>query len=60
MLKRLVLIGGSVAAAVFLRSKAKQQQAEQELWSAATDDVQPRPATPVPTPAPSPVDQPQG
>ncbi len=40
MLKRLVLIGGSIAAIVFVRSKAKQQQAEQELWSQATDDVQ--------------------
>ena len=40
MLKRLVIIGAVVGGAVFLRNKAKQQQAEQDLWTAATDDVQ--------------------
>jgi hypothetical protein len=40
MLKRLALIGGAVAGLVLLRKKAKQQQAEQDLWTAATDDVQ--------------------
>ena len=39
MLKRLALIGGTVAGVVFLRKKAKQQQAEQDLWTQATDDV---------------------
>ena len=46
MLKRLVVIGAVVGGAVFLRKKAKQQQAEQDLWTAATDDVQ-APAAPV-------------
>ena len=40
MLKRLVIIGAAVGGAIFLRNKAKQQQAEQDLWTAATDDVQ--------------------
>lgn len=40
MLKRLALIGGAVAGLLFLRKKAKQQQAEQDLWTQATDDVQ--------------------
>jgi hypothetical protein len=40
MIKRLVIIGAVVGGAVFLRNKAKQQQAEQDLWTAATDDVQ--------------------
>ncbi len=40
MLKRLVVIGAVAAGAVFLRRKAKQQQAEQDLWTQATDDVQ--------------------
>ena len=40
MLKRLALIGAAVAGVVFLRKKAKQQQAEQDLWTQATDDVQ--------------------
>ena len=39
MLKRLALIGGAVAGLVLLRKKAKQQQAEQDLWTQATDDV---------------------
>ncbi len=46
MLKRLALVAGSVAAVVLVRKKAKQQQAEQDLWTQATDDV------PAPTPAP--------
>ena len=50
MLKRLALIGGAVAGLVLLRKKAKQQQAEQDLWTQATDDVQapvvPAPASP--------------
>lgn len=40
MLKRLALIVGSIAGLAFLRKKARQQQAEQELWTQATDDVQ--------------------
>ena len=40
MLKRLALVGAAVAGVVFLRKKAKQQQAEQDLWTQATDDVQ--------------------
>jgi hypothetical protein len=50
MLKRLALIGGAVAGVVLLRKKARQQQAEQDLWTQATDDVQapvaPAPAAP--------------
>ena len=53
MLKRLVVIGGAVAGALFLRKKAKQQQAEQDLWAAATDDVHAA-VPPAPTPAPAP------
>ncbi len=58
MLKRLALIGGAVAGLVLLRKKAKQQQAEQDLWTQATDDVHaPVPAAPaspaVPAPAPA-------
>ncbi|MEW1952157.1 DLW-39 family protein [Terrabacter sp. NPDC080008] len=51
MLKRLALIGGAVAGIVVLRKKAKQQQAEQDLWTQATDDVH-APVPPVP-PTPS-------
>ncbi|WP_374971158.1 DLW-39 family protein [Terrabacter sp. BE26] len=50
MLKRLALIGGAVAGIVMLRKKAKQQQAEQDLWTQATDDVH----APVPPVAPAP------
>ena len=39
MFKRLALVAGSVAAVVLVRKKAKQQQAEQDLWTQATDDV---------------------
>ena len=39
MLKRLALVGGAIAGAFFLRKKAKEQQAEQDLWTQATDDV---------------------
>ncbi|GAA1978813.1 hypothetical protein GCM10009817_19160 [Terrabacter lapilli] len=46
MLKRLALIGGAVAGIVMLRKKAKQQQAEQDLWTQATDDVH-APVSPV-------------
>jgi hypothetical protein len=53
MLKRLALIGGAVAGLVLLRKKAKQQQAEQDLWTQATDDVHAPVATPVPAPAPA-------
>ena len=54
MLKRLALIGAAVAGVVFLRKKAKQQQAEQDLWTQATDDVQaPVPRARLPTPAPA-------
>ena len=49
MLKRLALIGGAVAGIVLLRKKAKQQQAEQDLWTQATDDVQ-SPAAPAAPP----------
>ncbi|OFE14197.1 hypothetical protein BA895_11265 [Humibacillus sp. DSM 29435] len=45
MFKRLALVAGSIAAVVLVRKKAKQQQAEQDLWTQATDDVQaPAPA----------------
>jgi hypothetical protein len=56
MLKRLALIGGAVAGVVFLRKKAKQQQAEQDLWTQATDDVH-APVSPVPAPAPAATDK---
>ncbi|KRB46899.1 DLW-39 family protein [Terrabacter sp. Root181] len=49
MLKRLALVGAAVAGVVFLRKKAKQQQAEQDLWTQATDDVQ-APVAPAPRP----------
>jgi hypothetical protein len=49
MLKRLALVGAAVAGVVFLRKKAKQQQAEQDLWTQATDDVQ-APVNPAPRP----------
>ena len=55
MLKRLALIGGAVAGLLFLRKKAKQQQAEQDLWTQATDDVA-APATPAHT-APTATDE---
>ena len=51
MLKRLALIVGSLVGLSFLRKKARQQQAEQDLWSQATDDVK---APPAPAPAPAP------
>ena len=54
MLKRLALIGGAIAGIVFLRKKAKQQQAEQDLWTQATDDVQ---APVAPSPAPTATDE---
>ena len=45
-----IAISAVVGGAVFLRKKAKQQQAEQDLWTQATDDVQapvaPGPAAP--------------
>lgn len=50
MLKRLAVIGGAVAGILVLRMKAKQQQAEQDLRTQATDDVH----TPVPPVAPAP------
>ena len=56
MLKRLAVIGAAVAGVVFLRKKAKQQQAEQDLWTQATDDVQ-APVTPAPAPAPTATDE---
>ncbi len=49
MFKRLALVAGSIAAVVLVRKKAKQQQAEQDLWTQATDDV------PSPAPADTPV-----
>ncbi len=52
MLKRLVVIGAAVAGVVLVRQKAKQQQAEQDLWTAATDDVQ-APVAPTPPVAPA-------
>ena len=52
MIKRLVLIGAAVAGVVLIRNKVRQQQAEQDLWNQATDDVKAdAPATPAPTPA---------
>lgn len=49
MLKRVVLVAGAIAGVVLLRKKAQQQQAEQDLWTQATDDVQ----APVVQPAPA-------
>jgi hypothetical protein len=46
MLKRLALIAAAAAGVVFLRNKARQQQAEQDLWAQATDDVTSAPTTP--------------
>ncbi|EWT00369.1 hypothetical protein N865_16095 [Intrasporangium oryzae NRRL B-24470] len=51
MLKRVALVVGAIAAVTFLRKKAKQQQAEQDLWTQATDDVQAPSAPVVPAPA---------
>jgi hypothetical protein len=52
MVKRLALIAGIVAGVVFVRRKAKQQQAEQDLWTQATDDVSAPAASPVTPDAP--------
>ena len=57
MLKRLALVGAAVAGVVFLRKKAKQQQAEQDLWTQATDDVQAPVAPVVPAPGPTATDE---
>ncbi|HET7399032.1 MAG TPA: DLW-39 family protein [Intrasporangium sp.] len=46
MVKRLALIVGSLVGLSYLRKKARQQQAEQDLWSQATDDVRPTPPPP--------------
>ena len=46
MLKRLALIAAAAAGIAFLRNKARQQQAEQDLWAQATDDVTSAPAAP--------------
>ena len=52
MIKRLALIGAAVAGIVLVAKKARQQQAEQDLWNQATDDVKAdAPATPAPSPA---------
>ena len=58
MFKRLALVAGSVAAVVLVRRKAKQQQAEQELWTQATDDVQAPPSPSASSSSPSPDDAP--
>ena len=50
MVKRLALVGAAVAGIIFLRRKAKQQQAEQDLWTQATDDVTSPASGPVTTP----------
>ncbi|WP_347350002.1 DLW-39 family protein [Intrasporangium sp.] len=44
MWKRLALIAASAAGVAYLRKKAKDQQAEQDLWAQATDPIPP--ATP--------------
>ena len=49
MVKRLVLIVGTITGLALLLKKVRQQQAEQELWSQATDEVK---AEPTPAPAP--------
>ena len=41
MWKRLALVAASIAGVSYLRKKAKDQQAEQDLWAQATDDVTP-------------------
>ncbi|ADU46574.1 DLW-39 family protein [Intrasporangium calvum] len=51
MLKRLALIAGAVASVAFIRKKARQQQAEQDLWNQATDDVKAQAPAPAPSPA---------
>ncbi|MDC5696148.1 DLW-39 family protein [Intrasporangium calvum] len=51
MLKRLALIAGAAAGIVFVRKKARQQQAEQDLWNQATDDVRAQAPAPAPSPA---------
>jgi hypothetical protein len=53
MLKRLALIVGSIAGLTYLRKKARQQQAEQDLWAQATDDVSPSTMSPPVAPAPA-------
>ena len=45
MWKRIAVIGAALVGATLLRKKARDQQAEQELWSQATDDVH-APTTP--------------
>ncbi len=57
MLKRLALLGAAVAGVVFLRNKAKQQQAEQDLWTQATDDVHASVAPVAPATAPTATDE---
>ena len=52
MVKRLLLIGAAIAGVVFLRQKARQQQAEQDLWTQATDDVDTSTAAPAPAAEP--------
>jgi hypothetical protein len=49
MWKRLVLVAASIAGVSYLRKKAKDQQAEQDLWAQATDTVPS--ATPQPNPS---------
>ncbi|WP_238384423.1 DLW-39 family protein [Segeticoccus rhizosphaerae] len=42
MVKKLVLLLATAAGAAFVQKKMKDQQAEQDLWAAATDRVPPR------------------
>ncbi|GAA6525662.1 DLW-39 family protein [Intrasporangium sp. DVR] len=51
MFKRLALIAGAIAGVAFFRKKARQQQAEQDLWNQATDDVKAQTPAPAPSPA---------
>ncbi len=51
MLKRVALIVGSIVGISLLRKKARQQQAEQELWNEATDDIRAPGQAPAPAPA---------
>ncbi len=39
MLKKLLIIAATAAGAVAIQKKLRDQRAEQDLWSEATDDV---------------------
>ena len=43
MLKKLLILVATVAGAVAVQKKVRDQRAEQDLWSEATDDVRSHP-----------------